>query len=57
MSGDSKNLFFLILAIIGAVVVLGWALRFAASLLGLIIVVGLIILGVVFVQNFLRSGR
>ena len=57
MNGNNKNLLFVILAVIGGVVVLGWALRFAASFLGLIIFVALIIFAVVFVQKFLGKGR
>lgn len=57
MSGDNKGLIVTILAIIGGIVVLGWVLKLAFNLIGILVVVGLIVLGVVFVQNLLGKGR
>jgi len=44
MSGNNKSLIVTILAIIGAIVVLGWILRATFALLGPIIVIGLAVL-------------
>jgi hypothetical protein len=57
MNGDNKNLIITILAIIGGIVVLGWAFKLFANLLGLLVVVGLVVVAVFFVQNMMGKGR
>jgi hypothetical protein len=53
MSGDNKGLIVTILAIIGGIVVLGWALKLFANLFGLLILVVVVVVVVLFVQNVL----
>ena len=53
MSGDNKGLIVTILAIIGGIVVLGWALRLFANLFGLLVMVGLVIVAVIVVQKMM----
>jgi hypothetical protein len=53
MSGSNKNLIVTILAIIGAVVVLGWVLRITFALLGPLL---LIALGVAIYLMFFKKG-
>jgi hypothetical protein len=57
MNGDNKGLLFTILAIIGGIVVLSFLLKLAFNLIGLAIVVGLVVLGFVFVQAMLGKRR
>lgn len=42
--GENKNLIVTILAIVGAIVVLGWLLRLTFALLGPLIIIGIAIL-------------
>ncbi|MFZ5746059.1 MAG: hypothetical protein ACOY45_00210 [Pseudomonadota bacterium] len=53
----SKNTVVTILAIIGAFVVLGWALKLTFKLLGLAIVVGLAVLAYFFFEKLIGKGR
>ena len=55
--GENKNLIVTILAIIGGIVVLGWALKLFANLFGLIVMIGLVIVAVIVVQNMMGKGR
>jgi len=57
MKPETKNLIFVILAIIGGVVVLGWALKLAFKLIGIAIVLGLAVLAYIFIQNMVGKGR
>ena len=44
-------------AIIGGIVVLGWALKIAFKLVGIAIVLGLAVLAYIFIQNMVGKGR
>jgi hypothetical protein len=57
MKAETKNLVFVILAIIGGIVVLGWALKIAFKLVGIAIVLGLAVLAYIFIQNMVGKGR
>jgi hypothetical protein len=57
MKPETKNLVFVILAIIGGIVVLGWALKIAFKLVGIAIVLGLCVLAYIFIQNMVGKGR
>jgi len=57
MKPETKNLIFVILAIIGGIVVLGWALKIAFKLVGIAIVLGLAVLAYIFIQNMVGKGR
>ncbi|MFS2109033.1 hypothetical protein ACCC88_05055 [Sphingomonas sp. Sphisp140] len=57
MKPETKNLIFVILAIIGGIVVLGWALKLAFKLIGIAIVLGLAVLAYIFIQNMVGKGR
>ena len=57
MKPETKNLVFIILAIIGGIVVLGWALKIAFKLVGIAIVLGLAVLAYIFIQNMVGKGR
>ncbi|OJY49365.1 MAG: hypothetical protein BGP17_12235 [Sphingomonas sp. 67-41] len=57
MKPETKNLVFVILAIIGGIVVLGWALKIAFKLVGIAIVLGLAVLAYIFIQNMVGKGR
>lgn len=57
MKPETKNLIFVILAIIGGIVVLGWALKVAFKLVGIAIVLGLAVLAYIFIQNMVGKGR
>lgn len=57
MKPETKNLVFVILAIIGGIVVLGWALKLAFKLVGIAIVLGLAVLAYIFIQNMVGKGR
>ncbi len=57
MKAETKNLVFVILAIIGGIVVLGWALKLAFKLVGIAIVLGLAVLAYIFIQNMVGKGR
>jgi len=57
MKPETKNLIFVILAIIGGIVVLGWALKIAFKLVGIAIVLGLAALAYIFIQNMVGKGR
>lgn len=57
MSQDTKNLIFVILAVIGAIVVGGWVLKIAFKLLGIIILVGLAVVAFIMIQKLVGQGR
>ncbi|MBQ1499431.1 MAG: hypothetical protein IIZ38_14050 [Sphingomonas sp.] len=57
MKPETKNLVFVILAIIGGIVVLGWTLKIAFKLVGIAIVLGLCVLAYIFIQNMVGKGR
>ncbi len=57
MSQEAKNILFVVLAVIGAIVVGGWLLKIAFKLLGLIILVGLAVVAYIVVQNMMGKGR
>jgi hypothetical protein len=53
MSGDNKGLIVTILAIIGGIVVLGWALKLFANLFGVLIMVALVVVAEIVVQKMM----
>ena len=57
MSQDTKNLIFVILAVIGALVVGGWLLKIAFKLLGLVILIGLAVVAYILIQKMVGRGR
>ena len=57
MSQDTKNLLFVILAVIGALVVGGWLLKIAFKLLGLVILIGLAVVAYILIQKMVGRGR
>lgn len=57
MSSDTKNLLFVILAVIGAIVVGGWLLKIAFKLLGLFILIGLAVVAYILIQKMVGRGR
>jgi hypothetical protein len=57
MSQDTKNVLFVALAVIGAIIVGGWVLKIAFKLLGIIILVGLAVIAFMVVQKLVGQGR
>ena len=57
MNGGNNGLIVTILAIIGGIVVLGWALKLFANLIGLAVMVALVVVGVLVAQKMLGKGR
>jgi hypothetical protein len=57
MSQDTKNLIFVILAVIGALVIGGWLLKIAFKLLGIVILVGLAVVAYILIQKMVGQGR
>ncbi|WP_168355776.1 hypothetical protein [Sphingomonas gei] len=57
MSADTKNVLFVVLAVIGAIVVGGVLLKVAFKLLGLIILVGLAVVAYIVIQKLVGQGR
>ncbi|MDT8757878.1 hypothetical protein MZO42_04140 [Sphingomonas psychrotolerans] len=57
MSQDTKNVLFVVLAVIGAIVVGGWVLKIAFKLLGIIILVGLAVVAFMVIQKLVGQGR
>jgi hypothetical protein len=57
MSQDTKNLLFVILAVIGALIVGGWLLKIAFKLLGLVILIGLAVVAYILIQKMGGRGR
>ncbi len=57
MSAETKNIVFVVLAVIGAIVVAGWVLKIAFKLLGLVILIGLAVLAYILIQNMVGKGR
>lgn len=57
MSQDTKNLLFVILAVIGALVVGGWLLKIAFKLLGVVILIGLAAVAYILIQKMVGRGR
>ena len=52
MNGNNSTIV-TILAIIGAIVVLGWALKLFAHLIGIVIMIGLVVVAVFAVQRLM----
>jgi len=57
MSQDTKNVLFVVLAVIGAIVIGGWVLKIAFKLLGIIILVGLAVVAFMVIQKLVGQGR
>ena len=57
MSQDTKNLLFVILAVIGALVIGGWVLKIAFKLLGIVILIGLAVVAYILIQKMVGQGR
>jgi hypothetical protein len=57
MSQDTKNVLFVVLAVVGAIVVGGWVLKIAFKLLGIIILVGLAVVAFMVIQKLVGQGR
>jgi hypothetical protein len=57
MSQDTKNVIFVVLAVIGAIVIGGWVLKIAFKLLGIIILVGLAVVAFMVIQKMVGRGR
>ena len=57
MSQDTKNLLFVVLAVIGALVVGGWLLKIAFKLLGVVILIGLAVVAYILIQKMVGRGR
>jgi hypothetical protein len=57
MSQDTKNLLFVILAVIVALVLGGWLLKIAFKLLGLVILIGLAAVAYILIQKMVGRGR
>ena len=57
MSQETKNIIFVVLAIIGAIVVGGWVLKIAFKLLGILILVGLAVVAFMVIQKMVGQGR
>jgi membrane protein implicated in regulation of membrane protease activity len=57
MSQDTKNLLFVILAVIGALVIGGWLLKIAFKLLGVVILIGLAVVAYILIQKMVGRGR
>jgi membrane protein implicated in regulation of membrane protease activity len=57
MNQDTKNLLFVILAVIGALVVGGWLLKIAFELLGVVILIGLAVVAYILIQKMVGRGR
>jgi hypothetical protein len=57
MSQDTKNVLFVVLAVIGAIVIGGWVLKIAFKLLGIMILVGLAVVAYMVIQKIVGQGR
>jgi len=57
MSQDTKNVLFVALAVIGAIIVGGWVLKIAFKLLGILILVGLAVVAYIVIQKLVGQGR
>lgn len=57
MSQDTKNVLFVVLAVIGAIIVGGWVLKVAFKLLGIIILIGLAVVAYIVIQKLVGQGR
>ena len=57
MSQDTKNVIFVVLAVIGAIVLGGWLLKIAFKLLGIIILIGLAVIVFLVIQKLVGQGR
>lgn len=57
MNADTKNLLFVILAVVGGFVVLGWVLKIAFKLLWLFIVVAIAVGGYLVIKKLVEQGR
>ena len=57
MSQEAKNIIFVVLAVIGAIVVGGWVLKIAFKLLGILMLVGLAVVAFMVIQKMVGQGR
>lgn len=57
MNADTKNLLFIILAVVGGFVVLGWVLKIAFKLIGLFIVLAIAVGGYLVIKKLVGQGR
>ena len=57
MSQDTKNLLFVILAVIVALVIGGWLLKIAFKLLGVVILIGFAVVAYILIQKMVGRGR
>jgi hypothetical protein len=57
MGVKNDNILFVILAIIGGIVVLGFLLKVAFKLIGVVIVIGLAVAGYMLLQKMVGKGR
>ncbi|AJP71871.1 hypothetical protein TS85_08855 [Sphingomonas hengshuiensis] len=57
MNADTKNLLFIILAVVGGFVVLGWVLKIAFKLIGLFIVLAIAVGGYLVIKKLVEQGR
>ncbi|MCX8475105.1 MAG: hypothetical protein MT490_04830 [Sphingomonas sp.] len=57
MSQDTKNVLYVVVAVILAIVVGGWVLKIAFKLLGIVILVGLAVIVFLVIQKLVGQGR
>ena len=57
MNQDVKNVLFVVVAVILAIVVGGWVLKIAFKLLGILILVGLAVVIFIVIQKMVGQGR
>jgi hypothetical protein len=57
MSQDTKNVLYVVLLSVGAIVVGGWVLKIAFKLLGFLILVGLAVVAFIVIQKLVGQGR
>ena len=57
MNSDTKNLIFVILAVIVALVIGGWLLKIAFKLLGVVILIGFAVVAYILIQKMVGRGR
>lgn len=57
MSRDTKNILFVVLAVVVAIVIGGWLLKIAFKLLGIAILVGLAVVAYILIQKMVGQGR
>jgi hypothetical protein len=57
MSQDTKNVLFVVIAVLLAIVIGGWLLKIAFKLLGILILVGLAVAAFIVIQKLVGQGR